>query len=60
MKSNYKETWHILHFILTLLFLPYGLLWLLFTLRNNAHNRRVEHQELMQALLHRSERQEDV
>lgn len=26
---------------------------------NNAHNRRVEHQEMMQALLHRSERRED-
>ena len=60
MKSNYKETWHGLHFILTVLFFPWVVVWVARAAINNAHNRRVEHQELMQALLSRSERREDV
>lgn len=38
MKGNYRKTWHILHFILTVLFLPYGLVWILRIMMNNQYN----------------------
>lgn len=39
---NYKHTMHLLHFLLTLFFLPWGLVWLWRTLANSSHNREVE------------------
>ena len=59
MKSKYKETWHLLHFIITVLFPFWIVVWVARAAINNAHNRRVEHKELMQALMLRSERRED-
>lgn len=57
LKMHYKRksTWHILHLILTIIFLPWVLIWVFCTLSNNSHNRAMDHQELMQALLYRSE-----
>lgn len=47
MKSNYRKTWHILHFILTVLFLPYCIIWIICTLSNNAYNRNLQHYEML-------------
>ena len=42
MRGEYRNTWHVLHFILTLFFLPYALVWILRIMLNNQHNAKVD------------------
>lgn len=35
---KYRNTWHVLHFILTLLFLPWALVWILRIMMNSQYN----------------------
>ena len=39
---GYKNTWHILHLIITVLFPFWILVWICRTLLNNQHNARVD------------------
>lgn len=39
---GYKNTWHILHLILTLLFWPWLLVWICCAMLNNQHNAKVD------------------
>lgn len=35
---KYRNTWHVLHFILTLIFLPWLLVWILRIMMNSQYN----------------------
>lgn len=53
----YKETAHFLHFILTLLFLPWVVVWVWRVLSNSQHNKmieRMENRHMMMLNQHRS------
>lgn len=50
MHYKRKNTWHILHLILTIIFLPWLLIWVFCTLTNNSHNRAMEHREMLDAM----------
>lgn len=39
---EYKKTSHIFHFILTILFFPWAIVWVLCALRNHQHNAVVD------------------
>lgn len=39
---GYKNTWHILHLIITLLFWPWLLVWICCAMLNNQHNAKVD------------------
>jgi len=39
---GYKNTWHILHLILTLLFWPWLLVWICCAMLNSQHNAKVD------------------
>lgn len=39
---GYKNTWHILHLIITLIFFPWVLVWICCAMINSQHNARVD------------------
>lgn len=47
MYAKRKSTWHVLHLILTIAFFPWALIWIICTLSNNAHNRNLQHYEML-------------
>lgn len=47
----YKETAHFLHFILTLLFFPWVVVWVWRVLSNSQHNKMVERMENRQMMM---------
>jgi len=42
LESLKVKTWHILHFILTMIFLPYVIFWVIITVMNRNTNRQLE------------------
>jgi hypothetical protein len=43
--SHRKETMHILHALLTLCFLPYGIVWFVIHIQNKEHNLQLDREE---------------
>lgn len=50
MQYKRKNTWHLLHLIITIFFWPWLLIWMFCTLSNNSHNRAMEHREVLDAM----------
>jgi len=42
LQSQYKETKHILHFILTILFVPWVVVWIGCGVMNSLHNQEID------------------
>lgn len=44
LQSHYRSTWHIVHLIISVLFFPWIVIWIMQGVSNSVHNKQIDNE----------------